>query len=118
MLAFTNLHAAALRYLVFHLVFLTFSSRQHDVMAGDEHLVTRRPTTSRSLRPMTTDSFSWLHLTDFHYGLKDQGCLWPTLRQPFLRDLAELYERCGPWDAVLFTGDFRPLYMRQRKASI
>jgi 3',5'-cyclic AMP phosphodiesterase CpdA len=54
---------------------------------------------------MTTDSFSWLHLTDFHYGLKGQDCLWPTLRQPFLESLAALYERCGPWDAVLFTGD-------------
>jgi len=50
--------------------------------------------------------FSWLHLTDFHYGLKGQDCLWPTLRQPFLDSLAALRERCGPWDAVLFTGDF------------
>jgi tetratricopeptide (TPR) repeat protein len=54
---------------------------------------------------MPTDSFSWLHLTDFHYGLKGQDCLWPTLREPFLESLASLYEKCGPWDAVLFTGD-------------
>jgi tetratricopeptide (TPR) repeat protein len=54
---------------------------------------------------MTTTSFSWLHLTDFHYGLKGQECLWPTLREPFLDSLAALHERCGPWDAVLFTGD-------------
>jgi tetratricopeptide (TPR) repeat protein len=54
---------------------------------------------------MPTNSFSWLHLTDFHYGLKGQGCLWPTLREPFLDSLAALHERCGPWDAVLFTGD-------------
>jgi tetratricopeptide (TPR) repeat protein len=50
-------------------------------------------------------SFSWLHLTDFHYGLKGQDCLWPTLREPFLDSLAEVHKRCGPWDAVLFTGD-------------
>ncbi|MFZ4698828.1 MAG: TIR domain-containing protein [Candidatus Methylumidiphilus sp.] len=52
---------------------------------------------------MTT--FSWLHLTDFHFGLKGQDCLWPNLRQPFLDDLAELHELTGPWQAVLFTGD-------------
>ncbi len=55
---------------------------------------------------MSTDSFSWLHLTDFHNGLTGQDCLWPTLRAPFLDDLARLHELCGPWDAVLFTGDF------------
>lgn len=54
---------------------------------------------------MLKNSFSWLHLTDFHYGLKGQDCLWPTLREPFLDSLAALHERCGPWDAVLFTGD-------------
>ncbi|HBL30285.1 MAG TPA: hypothetical protein DD490_25915 [Acidobacteria bacterium] len=50
-------------------------------------------------------AFSWLHLTDLHYGLKGQDCLWPTLREPFLDSLAALHDRCGPWDAVLFTGD-------------
>ncbi len=48
-------------------------------------------------------AFSWLHLTDLHY--KGQGHLWPTLREPFLDSLAALHDRCGPWDAVLFTGD-------------
>ncbi|HEY0782973.1 MAG TPA: metallophosphoesterase, partial [Thermoanaerobaculia bacterium] len=50
-------------------------------------------------------SFSWLHLTDLHYGLKGQDCLWPTLREPFLESLGPLHDRCGPWNAVLFTGD-------------
>ncbi|MBT8420092.1 MAG: metallophosphoesterase, partial [Gammaproteobacteria bacterium] len=54
---------------------------------------------------MRTDAFSWLHLTDFHYGLRGQDCLWPTLRQPFLDSLDELHDHCGRWDAVLFTGD-------------
>ena len=54
---------------------------------------------------MPTSSFSWLHLTDLHYGLKGQDCLWPTLREPFLESLGPLHDRCGPWDAVLFTGD-------------
>ncbi len=54
---------------------------------------------------MPTDSFSWLHPTDFHYGLKAQGHLWPTLREPFLDSLVALHDKCGPWNAVLFTGD-------------
>ncbi|WP_200961181.1 metallophosphoesterase, partial [Acidovorax sp. Root217] len=54
---------------------------------------------------MPTSSFSWLHLTDFHFGLDGQKILWPNLRQPFLDDLAALHEKTGPWDAVFFTGD-------------
>jgi len=54
---------------------------------------------------MSTESFSWLHLTDFHYGLKAQGHLWPTLRAPFLDSLTALHAQCGPWDVVFFTGD-------------
>jgi hypothetical protein len=55
--------------------------------------------------PMPETCFAWLHLTDLHYGLKGQDCLWPNLRQPLLDDLEKLHARCGPWDAVLFTGD-------------
>src|SRR5579862_4735216 len=54
---------------------------------------------------MKTDCFSWLHLTDFHYGLKGQKFLWPNLRKPFLDDLNLLHAKTGPWQAVLFTGD-------------
>ena len=53
---------------------------------------------------MSTNSFSWLHLTDFHFGLKGQDCLWPNLRQPFLNDLAVLHDLSGPWQAVLTAG--------------
>jgi hypothetical protein len=54
---------------------------------------------------MSSQTFTWLHLTDLHFGLKDQGFLWPNLRQPFFDDLDRLRELTGPWDAVLFTGD-------------
>ena len=54
---------------------------------------------------MPPNSFSWLHLTDFHFGLDGQKFLWPTLRQAFLDDLEELHQQTGPWQAVLFTGD-------------
>lgn len=51
------------------------------------------------------DSFGWLHLTDLHRGMRNQGWMWPTIREALYRDLAELHEICGPWDAVFFTGD-------------
>ncbi len=54
---------------------------------------------------MPTTPFSWLHLTDFHFGLNGQKFLWPNLRQPFFEDLAILHDKTGPWQAVLFTGD-------------
>ena len=34
-----------------------------------------------------------------------QSWLWPGVKDFFLDDLNRLYERCGPWDLVLFTGD-------------
>ncbi len=54
---------------------------------------------------MTTTTFSWLHLTDLHFGLTGQASRWPNVRKSFFDDLADLYTRCGPWDAVFFTGD-------------
>lgn len=54
---------------------------------------------------MPKSHFSWLHLSDLHYGLKGQDCLWPTLRGSFLESLGPLHDRCGPWDVVFFTGD-------------
>lgn len=63
------------------------------------------PNAFLGIPPMSTDSFAWLHLTDFHYGLKEQDCLWPNLREPFFESLGPLHDRCGPWHAVFFTGD-------------
>jgi|GEM_PF-2772925 len=50
-------------------------------------------------------SFNWLHLTDLHYGMKEQAWLWPGVREIFWEDLKRLHDKCGPWDLVLFTGD-------------
>ncbi len=72
-------------------------------MAPVRHKCPDRNTTD--FNPMSTQSFSWLHLTDFHFGLAVQNILWPNLRQPFLDDLALLHKQTGPWDAVFFTGD-------------
>lgn len=54
---------------------------------------------------MQMNNFSWLHLTDFHFGLSGQKTLWPNLREPFLNDLTELHKKTGPWHAIFFTGD-------------
>ena len=50
-------------------------------------------------------TFSWLHLTDLHRGIGEDSWLWPGVRERFIHDLKSLYNRCGPWDLVLFTGD-------------
>ncbi|MBC8115158.1 MAG: NACHT domain-containing protein [Candidatus Saccharimonas sp.] len=49
---------------------------------------------------------SWLHLTDLHFGLSGQAPLWPNVKQAFFDDLARLLDRTGPWQVVLFSGDF------------
>lgn len=50
-------------------------------------------------------SFNWLHLTDLHFGLREQAPLWPNVREVLWNDLARLHDKSGPWNAVLFTGD-------------
>src|SRR2546427_12794522 len=49
---------------------------------------------------------NWLHLTDLHFGLSGQGPLWPNVKQAFFEDLSRLHDRTGPWQVVLFSGDF------------
>jgi 3',5'-cyclic AMP phosphodiesterase CpdA len=51
-------------------------------------------------------AFNWLHLSDLHLGMGGEAHLWPNIRDQFFEDLTELHKTCGPWDAVLFTGDF------------
>ncbi len=51
------------------------------------------------------DTITFLHLTDVHFG-QSHGWLWPTMRQQFYEDLTALSRRTGPWDVVLFSGDF------------
>ncbi len=57
----------------------------------------------RSLAMATT--LNWIHLTDIHFGMEGQGCLWAKLKHDFFKDILKLSETVGPWDVVLFTGD-------------
>lgn len=51
-------------------------------------------------------TFNWLHLTDLHQGMTAQSWMLPEVQSELHRDLRDLHEHgCGPWDAVLFTGD-------------
>lgn len=49
--------------------------------------------------------FGILHVTDLHQGLDGQSHLWPSVREEFFADLKGIYPLCGPWHALLFTGD-------------
>lgn len=54
----------------------------------------------------TEKSFKWLHLSDLHTGMATQGWLWPSFKQSLFTDLKRLHERAGPWNLVVFSGDF------------
>jgi 3',5'-cyclic AMP phosphodiesterase CpdA len=50
-------------------------------------------------------TFTWLHLTDLHVGMKDQDWMWPRLKERFYQDLSRLHKTSGNWDLVVFSGD-------------
>jgi predicted phosphodiesterase len=50
-------------------------------------------------------SVRWLHLSDLHVGMREQGWLWPRYGTQLFEDLARIFDKAGPWDAVLFSGD-------------
>ncbi len=50
-------------------------------------------------------SFSWLHLTDFHQGMRGHNLFSPQVKQIFFEDLNNFCDRWGKLDLVLFTGD-------------
>src|SRR4051794_35393647 len=54
---------------------------------------------------MKQGKFSWLHLTDLHFGLAGLAPKWPNIRERFFEDLETAFRARGPWDAVIFTGD-------------
>lgn len=58
--------------------------------------------------------FSWLHLTDLHIGMPEQGPLLPTLKDRFCADLKSLYATCEGWDLVILSGDLTYSGQRQQ----
>ncbi|NGM88719.1 metallophosphoesterase [Parapusillimonas sp. SGNA-6] len=49
--------------------------------------------------------FSVIHLSDLHMGINGQNWMWPTFKTIFFNDLRKQYEKTGPWDLVIFSGD-------------
>jgi predicted ATP-binding protein involved in virulence len=53
---------------------------------------------------LTSRRFSWLHLSDLRWSLRERSITEPQW-QAFRRDLDMLCEDSGPWDAIFITGD-------------
>ena len=49
--------------------------------------------------------FRWLHLSDLHAGMSDLDWMWPSFKTLFLEDLKRVFDKSGPWDVVVFSGD-------------
>ncbi|WAL82925.1 metallophosphoesterase [Pandoraea sp. XJJ-1] len=54
---------------------------------------------------MTNNHFSWLHLSDLHFGQDAHTRLWPNFKSLFLDDLRHLTRLAGGVDLVVFSGD-------------
>ena len=63
------------------------------------------PATSRAPSVREASPLRFLHLTDWHVGMTEQGWLWPNVREAFFDDLERLHQGLGGIDAVFFTGD-------------
>lgn len=62
--------------------------------------------------------FNVIHLSDLHMGMTSQGWMWPTFKTIFFNDLRQQYERTGPWDLVVFSGDLTQKSSAQEYAAL
>jgi Sulfatase-modifying factor enzyme 1/NACHT domain/Calcineurin-like phosphoesterase len=49
--------------------------------------------------------FTWLHISDVHRGMLQQGWLWPNIENEFCKDLDHVIDCTGKINAIFFTGD-------------
>lgn len=49
--------------------------------------------------------FNIIHLSDLHMGMNGLRWMWPALKAQFFSDLRQQYQKTGPWDLVVFSGD-------------
>lgn len=49
--------------------------------------------------------FSWLHFSDIHVGMTNQGWKWPVVENLLVEDLKHLIDKNGSLDLVVFSGD-------------
>lgn len=48
---------------------------------------------------------NFMHLSDLHVGMSNQGWLWPSFKKAFIDDIKNLHRKLGAWDVVVFSGD-------------
>lgn len=49
--------------------------------------------------------FNFIHLSDFHWGEPTVNKLWSNLEKAIFDDISGMAASCGPWHAIIFTGD-------------
>ncbi|TWR72949.1 metallophosphoesterase family protein [Pseudomonas marginalis] len=54
---------------------------------------------------MTSSTFSWLHISDFHAGMSGAKNLWIQVKERFHQDIRQHFEKNGSIDLVVFSGD-------------
>ncbi len=54
---------------------------------------------------MSDFAFRWLHISDLHFGMREQAPQWSNLKHHLYDDLPLLFDQSGPWDVVVFSGD-------------
>lgn len=62
--------------------------------------------------------FNVIHLSDLHLGMTGQKWMWPTFKTIFFNDLRLQYEKTGPWDLVIFSGDLTQKSLPQEYAAL
>jgi 3',5'-cyclic AMP phosphodiesterase CpdA len=53
----------------------------------------------------SVEGVRFMHLSDLHVGVSNQGWLWPAFKKAFFDDIKNLYRKLGAWDVVVFSGD-------------
>lgn len=51
------------------------------------------------------NTFTWLHISDFHAGMAGASGLWPQVKSKFFSDVKSFCEDQGSVDVVIFSGD-------------
>ncbi|RMN54547.1 Metallophosphoesterase [Pseudomonas amygdali pv. hibisci] len=66
----------------------------------------------------TGATFSWLHISDLHAGMKDASHLWPQIKTQILKDLRRHLAEQGPIDLVVFSGDLTQTAKEEEFAAV
>lgn len=54
---------------------------------------------------MDSNTFRWLHISDFHAGMTGANKKWDQVRKKFLDDISNFIKQNGSIDLVIFSGD-------------